>query len=133
MVEAAGKRSSMTLSRVHNDEIWKIHVRHENVSARHRWPETWGYLIYEYKKLNCMLAGAPVSPRPRSSKMAAPECLKLPTIPQKKVGFPTTTSQEIGWKSSKNGHNAQMVTNFGEQRRGKCTIQRRLKWPKMMF
>ena len=30
----------------------KDHVRHENYSQRHKWPATWGYLVYEYNKVS---------------------------------------------------------------------------------
>ena len=26
-------------------------MRHENYSQRHKWPATWGYLVYEYNKV----------------------------------------------------------------------------------
>ncbi|XP_060581932.1 ciliary microtubule inner protein 1-like [Ruditapes philippinarum] len=124
---SAGKRLSKILNMVQSDEIWKDHVRRENVTARQIWPETWGYLVYEYKMLNCKLAGDPPLSRPQSNQ--TPETLKLPVIPKKRAGFPSTTSQGIGWTSAKNTLRTQMVTSFGEQKRGKCSIQRRFKWP----
>ncbi|WAR18707.1 hypothetical protein MAR_000545 [Mya arenaria] len=75
------------------------------------------------------------SSRPVSSKATryrhnALDGLCLPPIPPRRKDFPETTSREIGWKSVQNGQNSEMVTRYAEQSRGKCTIFRKLKWPK---
>ncbi|KAL4238700.1 hypothetical protein ACF0H5_003407 [Mactra antiquata] len=126
-----GVKRLARLNIVHCDEIWKDHIRRERASAQQRWPETWGYLINEYNKMNCVLEGLPVSSRPSSgtfSYMMKTESLKLPPIADRR--FPRTTSQEIGWKSVQDGRNADMVTRYTDRPRGKCTIERRLRWPK---
>ncbi|XP_038075808.1 uncharacterized protein LOC119743471 [Patiria miniata] len=49
------------LNFVHNDEIWKDHVRHELQSLR-KWPEQWGLMTREYTRLNRRLIGDRVTP-----------------------------------------------------------------------
>ncbi|XP_071946630.1 ciliary microtubule inner protein 1-like [Antedon mediterranea] len=71
---------------VHNDEIWKDHVRHE-LHAWRKWPDKWGFLTQEYNRLNRHLVGIPITPpvsqqrrgRPKST-IKHDKSLKLPVI-----------------------------------------------------
>ncbi|XP_022102130.1 uncharacterized protein LOC110985426 [Acanthaster planci] len=54
------------LNFVHNDEIWKDHVRHELQSLR-KWPEQWGLMTREYTRLNRRLIGEKLTPEPGDS------------------------------------------------------------------
>ncbi|XP_064600760.1 ciliary microtubule inner protein 1-like [Liolophura sinensis] len=105
----AGDRPKTNLNVVHNEEIWKEHVRHETNSQLRIWPGRWGFLIHEYDKLDRILAME--SPLSRASSTDKPDSLgfKLPPIPKVKAldptdRYPLTTTQMIGWKSAKTGN-----------------------------
>ncbi|XP_072043647.1 uncharacterized protein [Amphiura filiformis] len=80
------------LNFVHNDEIWKDHVRHELHSLR-QWPKKWGYLTKEYNNLNKQLVGEPTTPdssrshiRRRGSSASVSSRRSTPRLTAKPVG-----------------------------------------------
>ena len=126
---AQGPKRTFHLNFVHNDEIWKDHVRHESTSQRQKWPERWGYLVQEYQKLNDDLTG-----KPTASKLCSKSGgIKLPPIKRRrpKPGFPVTTSRQIGWKSAKESSQLEIYGRYGPgpRSRGQCGILKLLKWP----
>ncbi|KAK3595503.1 hypothetical protein CHS0354_021602 [Potamilus streckersoni] len=139
--EGAGapKRLSKKMNFVQNDEIWKDHIRHEILSERLRWPNSWGYLVREYQKLNCDLEGKPYPPsRPTFSQhgKSRPAMVKLPAIqpntqsPRRRLStYPKTTNREIGWKSSTGDKRLEIYGRYGPKSRGWVGILRLLHWP----
>ncbi|XP_074662128.1 ciliary microtubule inner protein 1-like [Tubulanus polymorphus] len=118
------------LNFVHNDEIWKDHVQTEMQSQIKKWPEKWGFLTEEYRKMNRILQGKPPTPRPSSGqKCTSTIPLKLPPINQRNVTrFPQTTAQEIGWKSTCPPKN---FNKWGQTRRATRTgLLKMFKWPR---
>eukprot|EP00058_Branchiostoma_floridae_P025062 XP_002610552.1 hypothetical protein BRAFLDRAFT_65717 [Branchiostoma floridae] len=119
---------------VHNDEIWKDHVRHE-LSALLRWPDKWGFLKTEYNKVYDRMAGVPVTrtptPLPEISNYT-----KLPPIPAvKKTGSPKrkksprTTAGLIGWKSARPDCQLEIYGRYAPNARGQKGIIKMLGWP----
>ncbi|CAH1791670.1 unnamed protein product [Owenia fusiformis] len=88
---------------VHNDEIWKDHIRRELQSQTRKWPEKWGFLTKEYRQMNRILevgtesrdvTPSPSPPPPRSNGIRLPP---IPNVPkQRRASYPQTTAQEIG-------------------------------------
>ncbi|KAK3093290.1 hypothetical protein FSP39_013693 [Pinctada imbricata] len=127
----AGAPRRIHLNFVHNDEIWKDHIRHESTSQRQKWPERWGYLVQEYQMLNENLAGKPIIKKPCNT---GGTCLKLPPIqtPSKpRSGFPMTTSRQIGWLSSKPDTQLEIYGRYGPHPRcrGQYGLLKHFKWP----
>ncbi|XP_060081622.1 uncharacterized protein C20orf85 homolog [Ylistrum balloti] len=123
------KKIAQHLNFVHNDQIWKDHVRHETMSQRFRWPAKWGYLVHEYESLSCQLRGQPTPVcRPRTP-YSPYRNNKLPPINKPKgrqLDFPVTTTQQIGWKVTKPEDQLEI---YGPDSRGQCGILRLLRWP----
>jgi hypothetical protein len=130
-----GRPTAAGCNVVHNDEIWKDHVRHE-YTAMKKWPETWGFLKDEYKQLNQTIdtersRWIPSSPdhSPTASE-GEEDSLHLPPLQPPKQDhsnpFPRTTSKEIGWRSSRKEHGLELYGRWG---RGKGSILKHLKWP----
>ncbi|XP_033736266.1 uncharacterized protein C20orf85 homolog [Pecten maximus] len=123
------KKIAQHLNFVHNDQIWKDHVRHETMSQRLRWPAKWGYLVHEYESMSRQLQGQP-SPvcRPRTPYSRF-NTNKLPPINKprnRQLDFPVTTTQQIGWKVTKPDH---QLEKYGPDSKGQCGILRLLRWP----
>ncbi|KAL5009172.1 hypothetical protein ScPMuIL_014753 [Solemya velum] len=120
------------LNFVHNDEIWKDHVRHESVSQRMRWPDRWGYLVDEYKHMNLSLQGelACIPPVPASSISRKPtpvakdrHPINLPLIPPtpprtRQSAFPKTTTAEIGFLAADPNAQLEKYGRYGPKSRG---------------
>ncbi|XP_071850393.1 ciliary microtubule inner protein 1-like [Apostichopus japonicus] len=153
----AGRKLGSHPNFVHNDEIWKDHVRHELQSLR-RWPDEWSFLTREYCRVNKRLVGDRVSPDPDdegifpdSEKTAntsedAPICeretpvskfephkttINLPPIATGNTCcvFPRTTAALIGWKSTKSAHRLEKYGRYAPNSRGQQGILKLLKWP----
>jgi hypothetical protein len=88
---------------VHDDEIWKAHIRHE-ILTNNRWPELWGFMI-----------------KPSSVESSQ---LKLPPIMARpKHHYPLTTTRLIGWRAEKN------LECYGRHAQGRTRIEDTLKQP----
>ncbi|XP_034325306.1 ciliary microtubule inner protein 1-like [Magallana gigas] len=116
---------------VHNDEIWKDHVRHESISQRRIWPKRWGYLVQEYKLLSWQLKHHQYQPPTQSGSVT--RGLKLPPIhpPRPRTGFPMTSTQQIGWRSSRKECQLEKYGRYGPgpRCRGRYGILKMLNWP----
>ncbi|XP_013407845.1 uncharacterized protein C20orf85 [Lingula anatina] len=125
---------------VHNDEIWKDHVHREMQSFIKKWPESWGFLKTEYTRMNRILVGKRGTPSPtpptsdRSLLLQKPQkLLRLPPIQGAnllkgiKPGFPVTTAQEVGWKSTKKDC---LLEKYGRHARGQTGIRKLFNWPR---
>ncbi|XP_035684520.1 uncharacterized protein C20orf85 homolog [Branchiostoma floridae] len=134
---------------VHNDEIWKDHVRHE-LSALLRWPDKWGFLKTEYNKVYDRMAGVPVTrtptPLPEISnytklppitvvkKAGSPKRKKsprerLPSLRPPTPTFPKTTAGLIGWKSARPDCQLEIYGRYAPNARGQKGIIKMLGWP----
>jgi len=116
------------LNLVHNDEIWKDHVRREQFSFTKKWPEKWGYLRDEYHTMNSELSGTPRAHTP-------PSQTKLPAIREKvalvenREPFPETSSSLIGWKSTNPAWRLEKYGRYAPNARGQIGICKLFNWP----
>ncbi|XP_058487176.1 uncharacterized protein C20orf85-like [Solea solea] len=119
---AESERTSEPINFVHQDEIWKAHVKLEKDSAE-IWPNKWGFLteVYkEYKTENMRL---------KEAERAEPQ----PVTPPDKyihVGpsppIPRTTQALIGWRS---GHSHLQLDKYGVVHHGRRSFLKELGWP----
>ncbi|KAG7494892.1 hypothetical protein JOB18_039504 [Solea senegalensis] len=119
---AESERTSEPINFVHQDEIWKAHVKLEKDSAE-IWPSKWGFLteVYkEYKTENMRL---------KEAERAEPQ----PVTPPDKyihVGpsppIPRTTQALIGWRS---GHSHLQLDKYGVVHHGRRSFLKELGWP----
>ncbi|XP_052057847.1 uncharacterized protein C20orf85-like [Mytilus californianus] len=124
------KKPLSNLNFVHNDEIWKDHVRHEFLSQRCKWPDKWGYLVDEYNSLTVDLLGPNLKTRPSYMNKTTAD-LKLPPILhhlKRTTSIPETTSRLIGWKAGNQKCKLEIYGKYPKSR-GQNGILNLLKWP----
>ncbi|XP_040926953.1 uncharacterized protein C20orf85 homolog [Betta splendens] len=117
------RRIPEPVNSVHQDEIWKAHVKMEKDSAK-VWPNKWGFLTEAYKEYE----GESVK-----LKGDALVALSQPSTPSGKhvhVGpsppVPNTTQALIGWRSA---HSQLQLEKYGAVHHGRCSFLKELGWP----
>ncbi|XP_018533762.1 uncharacterized protein C20orf85 [Lates calcarifer] len=125
---ADSKRTSEPINFVHQDEIWKAHVKVEKDSAE-VWPNKWGFLTEVYKefrresvKLNGAVSVEPphhLDPQPATPTEKYIHVGPSPPLPQ-------TTQGLIGWRS---GHSHLQLEKYGMVRHGRRSFLKELGWP----
>lgn len=119
-------KMSKRLNFVHNDEIWKDHVRHEMQSFTNKWPEKWGFLTKEYQMMSKDLSGGRLT-----FEDAGEKNVKLPPIEgSSKSTYPVTTAQMIGWKSRSPENQLELYGRYGGNARGQIGILKQFNWPR---
>ncbi|XP_039972373.1 uncharacterized protein C20orf85 homolog [Xiphias gladius] len=125
---ADSKRTSESINFVHQDEIWKAHVKVEKDAAE-AWPNKWGFLTEVYKEYER-----------ESAKMKSVVSMELPphlapqpaTPPEKYIHVgpsppvPQTTQALIGWRS---GRSHLQLEKHGTVHHGRRSFLRELGWP----
>ncbi|KAK5871911.1 hypothetical protein PBY51_012651 [Eleginops maclovinus] len=120
--------TSKPINFVHQDEIWKAHVKVEKDSAA-IWPKKWGSLTEAYKEyeresvklkevlraeLPSDLAARPLTPTEKIIQVAA-----SPPVPQ-------TTQALIGWRS---GHSYLQLKKYATVNHARHSFLKDLGWP----
>ncbi|XP_016891924.2 uncharacterized protein C20orf85 homolog [Cynoglossus semilaevis] len=109
---AEGKRASEPINFVHQDEIWKAHVKLEKDSSE-VWPNKWGFLTSVYQEC-----------RSENTKLKKPGAGELQEPhPEKQVH---TTQALIGWRS---GHSHLQLEKYGAVHHGRRSFLKELGWP----
>uniref|UniRef100_UPI0037E7C844 ciliary microtubule inner protein 1-like n=1 Tax=Semicossyphus pulcher TaxID=241346 RepID=UPI0037E7C844 len=125
---ADSQRTFEPVNFVHQDEIWKAHVKVEKDSAN-VWPNKWGFLTEAYKEYER-----------ESVKLKEAVKVELPhhlssqplTSPEKhnQVGLsppvPKTTQALIGWRSA---HSHLQLEKHGMVHHGRRSFLKELGWP----
>lgn len=99
---------------VHNDEIWKDHVKRE-LDMQKKWPDTWGFLSQGKEKKDKSMI-----------EKKEPEELVLQT------NYPQTDAQKIGYMVT-NLPTYQAENMYGKFAKGKYGIDKVLDWPPESF
>jgi hypothetical protein len=100
-------------NQVQQEQIWKDYVHHEDVAAK-RWLTTWGFLCDEYSKMTSDI---------KATRQGKAPALKLPPVSTgsarvSNVPFvPQTTTQEIGWRSTRRDCNLEIYGRWGRPKR----------------
>ncbi|XP_064622323.1 ciliary microtubule inner protein 1-like [Lineus longissimus] len=123
---------------VHNDQIWKDHVKTENYSVRVRWPERWGHLTEEYRRMHEIQCGSYSSPSPdtaecEDSHQRSSQVVKLPPIEPAKClkRVPVTTAQMIGWRSARPDCQLERLGKYSNTvSRQKGSLLKKMNWPR---
>ncbi|XP_038553637.1 uncharacterized protein C20orf85-like isoform X2 [Micropterus salmoides] len=121
---ADSQRTSEPINFVHQDEIWKAHVKVEKDSAD-VWPNKWGFLT-KYMSESVKLKEAVRVELPHH--LAA----RPPTPPEKYIKVdpsppvPQTTQALIGWRS---GHSHLQLEKYGVVHHGRRSFLKELGWP----
>ncbi|XP_042263015.1 uncharacterized protein C20orf85 homolog [Thunnus albacares] len=126
---ADSQRTSEPINFVHQDEIWKAHVKVVKDSAD-VWPSKWGFLTEAYKEYE----------RESTKLMEAVRRVELPhhlaarpsTPPEKYIHVgpsppvPQTSQALIGWRS---GHSHLQLEKYGTVHYGRRSFLKELGWP----
>ncbi|KAL3058050.1 hypothetical protein OYC64_010266 [Pagothenia borchgrevinki] len=120
--------TSKPINFVHQDEIWKAHVKVEKDSAS-VWPSKWGSLTEAYKEYEreCVKLKEVLRAEPPSGPAARPltpterniQVAPAPPVPQ-------TTQALIGWRS---GHSNLQLEKYATVNHGRCSFLKELGWP----
>ncbi|KAK7915668.1 hypothetical protein WMY93_011429 [Mugilogobius chulae] len=114
-------KSPAAVNYVHQDEIWKAHVKLEKDSAD-VWPRKWGFLTEEYRQYQ-----EDSLKQAESGEKNQPE--KETSVPNRKAGslsFPPTSQAVIGWRSA---HSHLQLEKFGAVHHGRRSFLKDLGWP----
>ncbi|XP_042366339.1 LOW QUALITY PROTEIN: uncharacterized protein C20orf85 homolog [Plectropomus leopardus] len=125
---ADSQRTSEPVNFVHQDEIWKAHVKVEKDSAE-VWPNKWGSLTEAYKEYerDSVKLREVVREEPPNHLPSQP-----PTPPEKSIHVapsppvPQTTQALIGWRSA---HSHLHLEKFGTVHHGRRSFLKELGWP----
>ncbi|XP_038553636.1 uncharacterized protein C20orf85 homolog isoform X1 [Micropterus salmoides] len=125
---ADSQRTSEPINFVHQDEIWKAHVKVEKDSAD-VWPNKWGFLTKVYKEY--MSESVKLK---EAVRVELPHHLaaRPPTPPEKYIKVdpsppvPQTTQALIGWRS---GHSHLQLEKYGVVHHGRRSFLKELGWP----
>ncbi|XP_023154574.2 uncharacterized protein C20orf85 [Amphiprion ocellaris] len=122
------QRTSEPINFVHQDEIWKAHVKLEKDSAD-AWPNKWGFLTEaskEYKMESEKLKKAvkvELPPNLASQPPTPPEkCIQVGPSPP----VPQTTQGLIGWRSA---HSHLQLEKPNTMQHGRRSLLKELGWP----
>ncbi|XP_070814402.1 ciliary microtubule inner protein 1-like [Chaetodon trifascialis] len=125
---ADSQRTSEPVNVVHQDEIWKAHVKAEKDSAK-AWPKKWGFLTEAYKeyereskKLKEMVRVKLPHQVPARPPTPPEKCIHVspsPPVPQTTQGF-------IGWRS---GRSHLQLEKHSTVHHGRCSFLKELGWP----
>ncbi|XP_070707569.1 ciliary microtubule inner protein 1-like [Pempheris klunzingeri] len=122
------QRTSERINFVHQDEIWKAHVKVEKDSAE-VWPRKWGFLTEAYKEFerdSVKLKEVKVTPshhlatRPLTPPEKYTNVGPSPPVPQ-------TTQALIGWRSA---HSRLQLEQHGQVHHGRRSFLKVLGWPR---
>ncbi|XP_026204193.1 uncharacterized protein C20orf85 [Anabas testudineus] len=122
------KRTSEPINSVHQDEIWKAHLKLEKDSAD-VWPKKWGFLTdayKEYKRESLKLKREiPVEvPHHLEEQPATPPETRINVGPSPSV--PQTTQALIGWRSTRP---QLQLEQYGSVHHGRRSFLKELGWP----
>ncbi|XP_029286882.1 uncharacterized protein C20orf85 homolog [Cottoperca gobio] len=122
------QRTSEPINFVHQDEIWKAHIKVEKDSAA-VWPNKWGSLTEVYKeyqkesvKLKEVVRLEPPGD-PAARPLTPPDKL-IQVAPSPPV--PQTTQALIGWRSS---HSHLQLEKYATVHHGRRSFLKELGWP----
>ncbi|KAM9361341.1 ciliary microtubule inner protein 1-like [Symphorus nematophorus] len=122
---ADSQRTSEPINFVHQDEIWKAHVKAEKDSAE-VWPNKWGFLTEAYKEYERESA------KRKEVKLPHQQPARPPTPPEKYIQVspsppvPRTSQALVGWRS---GHSHLQLEKYGTVRHGRRSFLKDLDWP----
>ncbi|XP_033482307.1 ciliary microtubule inner protein 1-like [Epinephelus lanceolatus] len=125
---AASQRTSEPINFVHQDEIWKAHVKVEKDSAE-VWPNKWGFLTEVYKEYEgeSVKLKEEVRVKPPHHLASGPA-----TTPDKSIHVgpsppvPQTTQALIGWRSA---HSHLQLEKHITMHHGRRSFLKELGWP----
>ncbi|XP_047439496.1 uncharacterized protein C20orf85-like [Mugil cephalus] len=120
---ADSKRASEAINVVHQDEIWRAHVKVEKVSAD-VWPKRWSFLTEAYKEyeMECVNLKRVKIPHHQTARPLTPLEKYVHVGPSPPV--PQTTQALIGWRS---GHSHLQLEKFGTVHHGRRSFLK--DWP----
>ncbi|CAJ1050860.1 uncharacterized protein C20orf85 homolog [Xyrichtys novacula] len=125
---ADSQRTSEPLNFVHQDEIWKAHIKAEKDSAK-VWPSKWGFLTEVYKEHERESVKLKEKSRVEPPRHHASRPL-TPPEKQEQVGpsppVPQTTQGFIGWRSA---HPHLQLEKYGMVHHGRRSFLKELDWP----
>ncbi|KAL3978518.1 T-cell leukemia homeobox protein 1 [Sarotherodon galilaeus] len=115
---AEPQRTSEPINYVHQDEIWKAHVKAEKHSAE-VWPNKWGFLSeaykeYEVESVKLKKAVKVELPQHLTTRPLTPPEKYIHVSPSPPV--PQTTQGMIGWRS---GHSHLQLEKYGTVHHGR--------------
>ncbi|XP_044065701.1 uncharacterized protein C20orf85 homolog [Siniperca chuatsi] len=125
---ADSQRTSEPINFVHQDEIWKAHVKVEKDSTK-VWPNKWGFLTeaykeYERESVKLMEAVRVELPHHLAARPPTPPDKYIHVGPSPPV--PRTTQALIGWRS---GHSHLQLEKYGTVHHGRRSLLKELGWP----
>ncbi|XP_070574367.1 ciliary microtubule inner protein 1-like [Ptychodera flava] len=128
MAEKAGGKALAGFNFVAQDQIWKDHIKYEEVAAK-TWPEQWGFLKTSYKDLV-----KDDFPKVEREKLILPPPLTLPPITPisryiqvgRSPPVPETTAGFVGWRSTKSDCR---LEKYGRYAKPKGGLVKQLNWP----
>ncbi|XP_022614445.1 uncharacterized protein C20orf85 homolog [Seriola dumerili] len=125
---ADSKQTSEPVNFVHQDEIWKAHLKVEKVSAE-VWPKKWGFLTevykeYERESVKLKRAAGVELPHHLAPTPATPPQKHIQVGPSPPV--PQTTQALIGWRSA---HSHLQLEKYGTVHYGRRSFMKELGWP----
>ncbi|XP_070759631.1 ciliary microtubule inner protein 1-like [Enoplosus armatus] len=125
---ADSQRTSGPINFVHQDEIWKAHVKVEKDSAK-VWPKKWGFLTEVYKEYKRESENLKEAVR---VELPHDRAARPPTPPEKYIHvgpsppLPQTTQALIGWRS---GHAYLQLEKYDMVNHGRRSFLKELGWP----
>ncbi|KAM8917273.1 ciliary microtubule inner protein 1-like [Spinachia spinachia] len=126
---ADSQRASEPVNFVHQDEIWKAHLKSEKDSAK-VWPNKWGFLTKaykEYKRESVKLKEAVREKHPHHHLASRP---LTPAGENNNVGpsppVPQTSQALIGWRS---GQSHLQLERYATVHYGRRSFLKELDWP----
>ncbi|CAL9704005.1 unnamed protein product [Knipowitschia caucasica] len=114
------QRAPAVANYVHQDEIWKAHVKLEKDSAD-VWPRKWGFLTEVYKDYQRESLKEAHSGKQQPEKETSPHNNKVASLP-----FPRTSQAVIGWRSA---HSHLQLDKFNVMHYGRRSFLKDLGWP----
>ncbi|XP_030276537.1 uncharacterized protein C20orf85 homolog [Sparus aurata] len=125
---ADAQRTSEPTNFVHQDEIWKAHVKAEKHLAKD-WPNKWGFLEETYKEYEKESLKLKEEAR---TKLPHHLTARPPTPPEKHIhvspspSVPKTTQAFIGWRSA---HSDLQLEKADTLHHGRRSFLKELGWP----
>ncbi|XP_046584996.1 uncharacterized protein C20orf85 homolog isoform X1 [Haliotis rubra] len=124
-----GGKALANCNYVAQDQIWKGHVTQEEAAAK-IWPSNWNFLTGSHRDLV-----KDEFPQARKGKREIPTLIQIrPVTPIEEYikvqpsprPFPSTTSQQIGWRSTRTEHK---LEKYGKYAKPKGGLVKQLNWP----